>query len=884
MRRNQMKNSRNGGLARVAVGIAACAVAAIVMAGCPGGGGNGPLETRVDDVQIVRNEADPGLVGAEHGGQANFVMTLVGQGGSISLTNRADFQVRFADPEDGLVGAVVALPGTVGFDSPGDLRLAIDWPWAGETLQIIVSVREIDVPIEVEVVEAPELTGWVGISGTPATGRTITAFLDDLDVANAPAVVWERGFYPNFSHISDAPFGADYAVRTADLGQTLRAVVTVPGYSGVVYSAPSLPVTGGDLPPLGGTVTLTMDSDELSQGTVLTANASGLLPASDAQPSFFWQRRSESAGEGAPFETIVGATGAQYTVRSADVRHEMRVAVMRVGNSGYVASGVSASVPSRTVAEQIDLLLAMNPPPATAEIVAWDAEEALSPRTLAFDGNPSVRIHLSGSRPDNIIWLDGMGSMLTVGSGVTLVLENVTLGGQAASEIINNRALVTVASGGTLEMEDGAWITENANPAGNQNTHGGGVHVGVNATFVMRGGRIFHNAGAMGGGVFTRGSLVMEGGQIANNASGQGGGVAVIEGGSFEMNGGIIEENSAQVSGGGVATFPNSTFVMREGAAMLYNFAENPVNANAGADGGGAVIRGTFVMHAGALIAGNRATQYGGGVMVLHGGRFTMGANAEGEEATISFNEAVFGGGVFNFGTFEMFGGRIFENEAFSAGAFGPGQGGGVLNVNDAFFDMHNGHIQLNRATLRGGGLHNQGHFRMAGGSIGGREDPELGNMTVAENGVGAALSTVGATATAAHGAFEDGVFIPHPLGDLPTSDITLWIFMGDLATPTLSITIVDIPPRFVDAGYRMTVQLFTGGEFRSLNPHPGIAVDGDELTIQGFQFISTFWHISRFFLPEGAADGAVPDPEDVFDLEDVLVGGHSILSLWEPE
>jgi hypothetical protein len=102
--------------------------------------------------------------------------------------------------------------------------------------------------------------------------------------------------------------------------------------------------------------------------------------------------------------------------------------------------------------------------------------------------------------------LDSNGSLFTVGSGVTLVLDNnVTLLGRDT----NNVPLITV-SGGSLEMKTGSKISGNA-------THeGGGVEAAYGSTFTMSGGEISGNtATSLGGGVCVEnGAFTKQGGII----------------------------------------------------------------------------------------------------------------------------------------------------------------------------------------------------------------------------------------------------------------------------------------------------------------------------------------------------------------------------------
>jgi hypothetical protein len=261
-----------------------------------------------------------------------------------------------------------------------------------------------------------------------------------------------------------------------------------------------------------------------------------------------------------------------------------------------------------------------------------------------------------------------------VGDGVTLTLRNITFKGITT----NNKALITVDTGGKLVMEDGAFITGNINDT--SSAYGGGVYVD-GGSFEMSGGEISGNK--------VRGS---------NNLS-NGGGVLMNDG-SFMMTGGKISDNTAHTSGGGVKLW-SGTFTMH-GGEISNNTADN---------GGGAVSMGSnasFIM-TGGKISQNEATSYGGGVE--SDGTFEMsGGEISGNK--VNLNKGIgssrgFGGGVYvSYGTFTMKGGKISGNNTNYLG------GGGVY-VSYGTFTMHGGEISGNTVPEKenrsmGGGVYVQ--------------------------------------------------------------------------------------------------------------------------------------------------------------------------------
>jgi uncharacterized repeat protein (TIGR02543 family) len=217
-------------------------------------------------------------------------------------------------------------------------------------------------------------------------------------------------------------------------------------------------------------------------------------------------------------------------------------------------------------------------------VLEVNANESISPHTLSYTNRPNISITLIGTGGVRTVSLKTgssyNGSIFTVGSGVTLTLDNyVTLKGRS-----NNKSLVTVNSGGTLVMKNGSAITGNTT-----STTGGAAYVG--GTFTMNGGEISGNTSTIG-------------------SSTGGGGVFVAANGTFTMNDGKIKNNTSTIgNGGGVFVADNGTFTM-SGGEISNN--TTPSNASGNGYGSGVNVVGTFTMKGG-KISGNTAN-YGGGV------------------------------------------------------------------------------------------------------------------------------------------------------------------------------------------------------------------------------------------------------------------------------
>jgi len=261
-----------------------------------------------------------------------------------------------------------------------------------------------------------------------------------------------------------------------------------------------------------------------------------------------------------------------------------------------------------TIAEQFEWMR-NNAQNNSSFVIDVNIGENVAPQNLYFDGM-TVGITIRGTGAMRTIGLYGNGSLFTVGSGVTLTLDNnITLRGVQN----NNASLVQVSNGGTLVMNDGAAITGNVTSA-----NGGGVGVSGGGTFVMHGGSISNNTAR------------------SNTGSIQGAGVHVN--GTFDMRGGEISDNTATgyawAAGGGVAIgcYVRGLFIMRGEIISGNTVISNDRNW---ANGGGINVNGyhpaggTFQISGGVISdsnIGRHVENMDGGSSVLYIG--TYGANS----------------------------------------------------------------------------------------------------------------------------------------------------------------------------------------------------------------------------------------------------------------
>ncbi len=265
------------------------------------------------------------------------------------------------------------------------------------------------------------------------------------------------------------------------------------------------------------------------------------------------------------------------------------------------------------------------------------------------------------------------GCLFTIDGSLTIQGNTVSGDLTFRGNVGNNRPLMTVSQG-TLIMNSGAVITGNNNTNdSNTANDGGGVRVNDGGKLIMYGGKIRSgNYSRYGGGVYVAadGSFTMEGGEISGNSAVYGGGVFINTNGNFKMTSGSIAQNTVSLAGGGGGVYINGgSFEMSGG---IIGTTEGDVNdsdnkGNIAGNGGGVYNGGTFTMTGGA-ISGNKALSgQGGGVW--SSGKFTMTDGTISGNTAAAVNAGAKGGGVYIDGTvnsseFTKSGGVIYGIDA----------------------------------------------------------------------------------------------------------------------------------------------------------------------------------------------------------------------------
>jgi len=578
---------------------------------------------------------------------------------------------------------------------------------------------------------------------------------------------WQKrlGLDGNWNNIPGAIYSI-YTVTASDENHYIRVVVSRNNAIGQIESDPIGPILPADTPVLGGTVNITYTAPLLLD-VQLTADTSQVT-GGEGEFIFKWQRREGVSGI---WQDITDETNKTYNTKENDDGFYIRVLLYREDAEGERISApvgpVRAQMPTGNVSQQIAALQNTDPLPVSHTIRTIMLNEQINPQVLDFGGR-TIEITIVGMSGDSLS-LDRSGAMFTVNSGVTLILEGVTLRGRSPNPV---DAVVVVNNGGTLIMEANSRITGNRNTSPvaplvgpvATTTQGGGVRLATGGTFPLNGGLLDGNHAVWGGGFFSfHGTVNINSGEISRNSAadpvpfvmgvvGQGGGFLDWRG-TINMHGGTIRNNTSRIGAGGTLI---GTLNLHDGE--IYN--------NTGSYAAGLSMGGVLNIYNG-RISNNRAIFHAGmenyGIVNMHGGEIS-GNVAEGSSGSN-------GGGVFNTpeGTFNMFGGKISGNDAMD--------GGGVDNFGT--FNMQGGTISGNRA-MAGGGVFNDGIFRISNGIIYGNEaEPELRNIALEE--IGAAILITGPSTTV-RGLFIDGNF--GRLGTFTTSsNNTIHVENGQLVT-----------------------------------------------------------------------------------------------------
>lgn len=224
----------------------------------------------------------------------------------------------------------------------------------------------------------------------------------------------------------------------------------------------------------------------------------------------------------------------------------------------------SGSIAVNNAQELIDAFASANADASGQEHVIVVANDLSLSTSLTVAKNKTVTIEGNGHK----IVLEDSATLGTTGGTLNL---NGELTIEAASSHVKT---MVVVEGGTLNMNSGVTITGNGNNA----VSGGAVSVTKKGTFNMNGGVIENCAAQKGGGVYTHyATFNMSGDAVIQNckATKDGGGVFEDCGSNVTMSGNaLVHDNSAAVEGGGVFVENVCYFTMEDNASIIHNSAK----------------------------------------------------------------------------------------------------------------------------------------------------------------------------------------------------------------------------------------------------------------------------------------------------------------------
>lgn len=305
----------------------------------------------------------------------------------------------------------------------------------------------------------------------------------------------------------------------------------------------------------------------------------------------------------------------------------------------------------------------------------------------------------------------------TGGGGIALVMLNLT--GVSYFKMVtvaefelNDGTVANNTTGGDgagiYLMKNKAWDSWNNFTDENKNSLGGESDPEVQAILngipqiVLNGGEIKDNiAQKNGGGAFQDENtkfIVNGASRLLSNESVKSGGGVYISEGNAEINGGIIDENSAGEDGG--ALYVKGNVTVTEGKSTELK------NNTSGGNGGAiymAVGNFDFNLNGTATVTGNSSMGGNGGAIYQGGGTFMVGSNGNivvgGSLANSNHAVSGSGGGIFCAGTFTVNGkAYITYNQAKNGGGVCVEDGDVTLNEQTFISD--------NAVTELGGGLY----------------------------------------------------------------------------------------------------------------------------------------------------------------------------------
>jgi len=184
----------------------------------------------------------------------------------------------------------------------------------------------------------PANTSLPTISGTAQQGHTLTAYHGGWSGSpTSYSYKWDRCDTSGDICKSIDIFRRQYTLTSADVGHTMRVVVTATnagGSTGAMSRATAVVVASGSTP---ANVVKPSISGDPREGSALSASPGTWTGTQPISYTYQWNRCDQAGGNCA---AIAGATSSTYAVSSGDVSHTLTVSVTAKNSKGTtVASG-----------------------------------------------------------------------------------------------------------------------------------------------------------------------------------------------------------------------------------------------------------------------------------------------------------------------------------------------------------------------------------------------------------------------------------------------------------------------------------------------------------------------------------------------------------------
>ncbi len=289
---------------------------------------------------------------------------------------------------------------------------------------------------------APTNTSPPAVSGEAREGQTLTASAGEWTEASTTSLQWER-CNARAAPASRSPGrpGRSHPLGAADVGSTLRVVVTASNAGGSAtatspVSAPVLPLPPANLsaPTISGTP---------QEGQQLAATT-GTWTGSPTSHTYAWQRSTD----GSTWTTIPSAPNATYTLTSADVGTVIRVQVTATNAGGTTTANSTATEA---------VIPAAPPTNVTPPAISGTPQEGhvLSATTGSWSGSPTSyayewqRCDETGADCDALSGADESTYDLAedeVGSTVRVVVTASNAGGSASASSVATATVIPAAA------------------------------------------------------------------------------------------------------------------------------------------------------------------------------------------------------------------------------------------------------------------------------------------------------------------------------------------------------------------------------------------------------------------------------------------------------